>query len=102
MNYRYYTEVCSLCGIEHPKRDLNKIYISYGHVSIASPKKLCSICDDCLPRMSEIFEVELPDVAIGHMPRRNHCKKCYRDVYKDTLYCQDCGNKLFEEEGVQG
>ena len=101
MSYRYYTEVCSLCGIEHPKRDLNKIYISYGHISITSPKKLCSICDDCLPRLCEIFEIELPNVQISHVPRRNYCRRCYRDARKDALYCQYCGNKLFEEGGVQ-
>ena len=63
--YRRYTEICSLCGKEHPKRDLNKLHISYGHTSVPSPKKLCSVCDDCLPRLCEIFEVPLPDNVVN-------------------------------------
>ena len=59
--YRYYTEICSLCGKENAKREMNKLYISFGHTSVPSPKKICSVCDDCLPKLCEIFEISLPD-----------------------------------------
>ena len=60
-SYMRYTEICSLCGIEQPKRELNKLYISFGHTSVSSPKKICSVCDDCLPRLCEVLEISLPD-----------------------------------------
>lgn len=69
-SYMHYTEICSLCGIEHPKRDLNKLYISFGHTSVSSPKKICSICDDCLPRLCEVFEISLPDDTVRFRERR--------------------------------
>ena len=93
MAYRHYTEVCSLCGIEHPKREMNKLYISYGHSSVVSPKKLCSVCDECLPRICEIFEVELPNETVNFV-RRKYCRKCRKDIRQDALYCQYCGNKV--------
>ena len=93
MSYRYYTENCSLCGKELPKRELNKLYFSYGHSSVNSPKKLCCVCDDCLPKMCEIFEVSLPDDTVN-FTRRRYCKNCYKDVSKYALYCQFCGVKL--------
>lgn len=64
-SYMYHTEICSLCGIEHPKRELNKLYISFGHTSVASPKKICSVCDNCLPELCEIFEISLPDDTVN-------------------------------------
>ena len=64
MSYKHYTEICSLCGTEHPKRELNKLYISFGHTSVPSPKKICSICDDCLPRLCEVLEISLPDDTV--------------------------------------
>lgn len=97
MSYRYYTEICSLCGIEHPKRELNKLYISFGHTSISSPKKICSVCDDCLPKVCEIFEISLPDDTVN-FTRRRYCKRCYKDVNKNALFCQYCGNKLIDDE----
>lgn len=97
MTYKYYTEECSLCGIEHPKRELNKLYIAFGHSSVASPKKICSVCDDCLPEVSEIFSISLPDENIRNTLRR-YCKKCYHDVSKNARYCQSCGNKLKDKE----
>lgn len=97
MTYKYYTEVCSLCGTEHPKRELNKLYIAFGHTSVASPKKMCSVCDDCLPELCEIFQITLPEETVRYT-RRRYCKKCYHDVNKNAIYCQSCGYKLNDKE----
>ncbi len=97
MSYLHYMEVCALCCNENPKREMNKLYISYGHTSVSSPKKICSICDDCLPTICENFEITLPDKNVNFY-RRRYCKKCYKDVRKDALYCQYCGNKLSDAE----
>ena len=104
MSYRYYTETCSLCGIEHPKRELNKLYISFGHTSVVSPKKMCSVCDNCWPNLCEVFEISLPDPDnTVNFTRRRYCKRCYKDVNKNALFCQFCGSKLTEteEEGAE-
>ena len=69
-SYMRYTEKCSLCGIEHPKRDLNRIYISFSHTSVSSPKKICSVCDDCFPRLSEVLKISLPDDTVRFRERR--------------------------------
>lgn len=94
--YQYYTEECALCGREHPKRVLNKLYISFGHSSVNYPKKICSVCDDCLPELCETFEIELPENKV-HFNRRRYCEKCYHDVNASALYCQHCGNKLSKD-----
>lgn len=64
MGYEHYTENCSICGGRHPKRDMNKLFIAYGHTSVPSPKKMCSICDECLPKLCEYLEVNAPDDTV--------------------------------------
>lgn len=95
--FNYYTEECSLCGKRYPKRMLNKLYISQSHTSAPSPKKICSVCDDCLPALCDFFEISLPDLTVQYRSARRYCKVCYSDVSKRALYCQSCGNKLTEE-----
>ena len=92
--YQYYTEDCALCGKEHPKRDLNKLFISFGHCSITSPKRMCAVCDDCLPELCEIFEITLPEEKIRPYKCRRYCGKCYSDVGARAVYCPYCGKKL--------
>ncbi len=92
--YQRYTDCCSVCGKEMPKRTMNKILISYGHSSVISPKLVCHICDDCLPSLFEKLEVAEPEREVKWGKARSYCRKCYYDVGKNALYCSHCGNKL--------
>lgn len=86
MGYEHYIENCSICGERYPKRDMNKLFIAYGHTSVSSPKKMCSICDNCLPNLCEYLEVKAPDDTVhgrysenyykAHNPKRGKCVKC--------------------------
>ena len=75
MSYENYTEECSLCGEKSPKRDMNKLYIAYGHTSVPSPKKLCSICDNCLPKLCDFLEVNAPDDTVHSRYSKNYYKE---------------------------
>ncbi len=92
--YQRYTDYCTICGKEIPKREMNKIFISYGHTSVTSPKLVCHICDDCLPNLFEKLETVEPERKVKWGAARPYCRNCYRDVGKTALYCPYCGNKL--------
>ena len=64
-----------MCGKKQPKRDMNKLFIAYGHTSVSSPKKMCSICDDCLPELCDILEVNAPDDTVHW----RYSKKYYKE-----------------------
>jgi hypothetical protein len=57
-SYQYYREPCALCGEEFAKRDLNKLMFSVAHISVPNWKKLCGVCDNCLPNLMKFLEVE--------------------------------------------
>ena len=86
MKYVYYTECCAVCGKRSPKRDMNKIYLAYGHTSVPSPKIMCSVCDDCLPALCEFLEVNAPDDTVHWRPSPKSCNKCFKYSKADALF----------------
>ena len=91
--YKYYTEKCTLCGKEHSKREMNKIYFAYGHTSVSSPKKLCSICDDCFPSLCDFLGVPAPDEEVKWRSIES-CPNCGGYVGNNANYCKFCGAQL--------
>ena len=93
--YTYFRENCALCGADLPKRDLNKILMAPGHTSVSTPKKLCGLCDDCLPKLLDFLEVPEPEdkEKKPYTPRR-WCRRCNNDVGKTFVFCPYCGDKL--------
>lgn len=52
-----YKDYCTVCGRKFPNRDMNKIYLSYGHKSVPAPKVIAGICDNCLPRIFDALGI---------------------------------------------
>lgn len=98
MGYEYYEENCSLCGERKPKRDMNKLYIAYGHTSVPSPRKMCSVCDECLPKLCEFLEVNAPDDTEHRRKAPKLCYKCFKYSKSDAAFCQYCGAKMNGKE----
>ena len=99
-DYTNYWEPCALCGIQSPKRDLNKILFTRSHVSVTTPKKLCGVCDDCLPKLFDYLEItEPPDAEKKPFVPRRWCRKCVTDVGKTAVFCPYCGDRLDTQEG---
>lgn len=94
-SYTYYREPCSLCGEEFPKRDLNKLMFSAAHDSVPKWKKLCGICDRCLPTLLDFLEVSEPEETERkpYSPRQL-CRKCYNFAGKTAKFCPYCGDEL--------
>lgn len=92
--YEYYTDNCAKCGEVFPMRHLNKILYTKSHQSAGAPRKLCSLCDRCLPGLLDYLEVAEPEPrSHSYIPRR-WCRKCARDVGKTSEYCPYCGEKV--------
>lgn len=93
--YQFFRENCALCGADFPKRDLNKILMAPGHTSAPVPKKLCGICDDCLPKILDFLEVPEPeDKERAPYTLARRCQKCYNVVGKMARFCPVCGDNL--------
>ena len=92
--YQFFRENCALCGADFPKRDLNKILMAPGHTSVSSPKKLCGLCDDCLPKLLDFLEVPEPEEKERPYTLARLCYKCYNHVGKTARYCPYCGDEL--------
>ena len=93
-NFQLYTEDCVLCGKTKPKRDMNQISIAYGHTSVRAHKKMCSVCDDCLPDLCNYLGVKAPDNNVRWGKGGSLCYKCYKYSRQDALFCQYCGTKM--------
>lgn len=102
--YKHYRDCCAMCGKELPKRSMNKISICFSHISCMAPKMLCSVCDDCIPRLYDTLGVPEPDREAKRADKgkpRDYCKNCYNTVGKTALYCSHCGEKLKDKsEGI--
>lgn len=95
--YQYYRGYCTICGKELPKRSMNKIFIGFSHNSCVAPKMLCSVCDDCLPRVYDTLGIVEPDreaKGVNKGKPRDFCRNCYNTVGKTALFCPYCGKKL--------
>lgn len=92
--YQYYRAFCSICGAEYQKRDMNKIFVSYSHTSVSSPKVVCSVCDDCLTSFFDNLGVAKPEREVHRGKPYGYCKNCYRTINKTALYCPYCGEKI--------
>lgn len=93
-NYQYYTDSCAICGAKFPKRDMNKIMVSYGHVSAAYPRLVCHLCDNCLPTLFDYLAVLEPERKINWGSPPKECKKCHSYIGKTAVYCPKCGKKI--------
>ena len=91
---------CVLCHRTFIKREMNNLYLAFGHTSVRSQKLLCAICDDCLPTLLDTLGVSEPErkVKWGSTLSGRYCQKCYHDVGKTALYCSHCGEKLKKSE----
>lgn len=94
-SYKRYRDNCALCGEDFPMRDLNKLLIGASHSSVPSPKTLCKVCDNCLPKLYDFLEVSEPDdpPERPYKPRQ-WCRKCVHDVGKNARFCPYCGDEL--------
>ena len=92
--YTYYREPCALCGEEFPKRNLNKLMLSTAHSSVTKLKKLCGICDNCLPKLLDFLEVSMPEDQQRPYTPAPWCRKCSATVGKRAKFCPYCGDKL--------
>ena len=93
--YTYYREPCALCGDELPKRHLNKLMLGEAHSSVPRLKKLCGICDNCLPKLYDFLEVSEPEEPEKRPYKpRQWCRKCGSDVGKTAKFCPYCGDEL--------
>lgn len=96
--YQYFREPCAVCGNDYPMRDMNKIYFGQSHSSCPTPRKLCSVCDSCFPKLLDFLETpepEEPEIK-PYKPRR-WCRKCIRDVGKTANFCPYCGDELAKQ-----
>lgn len=93
--YQYFREPCALCGDYHPMRDMKKIYLGQSHHSCPTPRKLCSVCDNCFPKLLDFLEVPEPEEkeTRPYTPAR-YCRKCYYTVGKTARFCPYCGDEL--------
>lgn len=98
--YKYFKENCALCGDEFPMRDLRKLLLSDAHTSVPKTRKLCGICDDCLPKLLDFLEVTEPeDKERRPYAPRQLCRKCYSWAGKTAKFCPYCGDELAKQEG---
>lgn len=97
-SYQFFRENCALCGADFPKRDLNKLMLAPGHLSVTHPTKMCGICDDCLPKLLDFLEVPEPDYKEKPYNPRRWCRKCVRDVGKTAVFCPYCGDELATQQ----
>ncbi len=95
MGYENFREPCALCRKVIPKRNMAKIVFEAGHTSVRYPKKLCFVCDNCLPDFLEYLEVPEPS-PISEVEYRisRMCNKCHHNVSRFARYCQHCGTKI--------
>ena len=54
-----YWAPCAKCGEEKLKRDMTTLLVKTG--VYGTPKKLCCICDSCLPVLLDELEVSMPE-----------------------------------------
>ncbi len=99
-SYQYFRDYCVECGKDLPKREMNKIMISFSHSSVTYPRVVCNVCDDCLPALFDKLGVPEPnrEIAFGAPPP--YCSKCGCTMGKTARYCRNCGHKLKEKENA--
>lgn len=83
---------CAKCGGEITKRFSTKILVQSG--TYGTPKKLCWICDRCLPSFLDELEVAMPDDTKKPRQLRKLCRKCYNFCGTKANYCPHCGDNL--------
>lgn len=98
--YQYHRGYCILCGKDLPKRDMNKIMISYSHSSVTCPRMMCSVCDDCLPQLFDNLGVKEPEREINWGKPPAYCMECGTIISKTALYCKSCGAKLKRSDKI--
>lgn len=94
---------CALCHDKAPKRSLDRVMLKSG--SYGSPKILAYICRDCLPRLAEFLEADVPDIdSTNHrLSWEHYCHSCYTIVSRRDRFCKQCGLALTKEEtGMTG
>jgi len=96
----YYREPCALCGKTFSKREMNKLLMEASHLSCTHPKKVCFVCDNCLPTLLDYLGVPEPEAA-AHRPPTRWCRKCYNNVGQRARFCPYCGDELLKQEKAQ-
>lgn len=92
--YWLYKEACALCGDYIPARNMNKLYVGESHNSCPTPRKLCCVCDNCIPKLLDHLEVSLPEKTERPYTPPRWCRKCLRTVGKTAKFCPGCGAEL--------
>lgn len=96
--YQRYRDYCVICGKDLPKREMNKILISYSHNTATYPRVACVICDDCLPKFFDNLGIPEPEREINWGKPPEFCRKCGSTVSKTAIYCKSCGAILKRSE----
>lgn len=89
-------DLCVKCGHWIVKSATTKILVQNG--TYGTPRKLCWICNRCLPSFLDELEVSMPDDTPRPYTPRRLCRKCYNFVGKYANYCSHCGNDLNTQE----
>lgn len=97
---QYYREPCSMCGRDLAKRDMNKLLMEASHTSCTHPKKICFVCDDCLPKLLDYLGASEPETPKFRAAGR-FCHRCYNNVGKRALFCPYCGEKLTKQSRME-
>ena len=89
-------DLCVKCGHWIVKSATTKILVQNG--TYGTPRKLCWICNRCLPSFLDELEVSMPDDTVKPYTPRRMCRKCHNYVGKYANYCQHCGNDLNDQK----
>lgn len=101
--YQYFRENCALCGDSLPMRDMNQLKLSKSREINRDFRKLCHVCDNCLPKLLDFLEVSEPEEPERRPYKlRQWCRKCVRDVGKNARYCPYCGDELATQIEIGG
>lgn len=96
--YQYFRENCAMCGDSLPMRDMNQLKLSKSREINRDFRKLCHVCDNCLPKLLDFLEVSEPEEPerrpYTKPQHRQWCRKCVTYVNKTAKFCPYCGDEL--------
>lgn len=94
-HYSHYRENCALCGEWIAKQDMNQLRLSKSGEINRDFRKLCHVCNNCLPKLLDFLEVPEPEAPDRRPYKpRQLCRKCYNFAGNYANYCPHCGNDL--------
>lgn len=95
MSYQkqYYKDDCNLCGKREIKRNLIRVMLRDG--AYGSPKQVAYLCEDCLPKLAEFLECDIPDLTeCARRTPMTCCPECYTTISRLDRFCKHCGHQI--------